>query len=370
MGVTKNWTGNNDMAFYYGDGSPQTSAANGNTALVGAYGDYNGTRYGQVLWFKTDANGGVGFTFTWKAVSNTGSNLSLRCGISTVRQDGCDNSGVVSYYSMSSIGSNNLTCSNNSYVFLPNTTYYIYVNRASTDRGYYYYASENSGWGSASITVNGASAYNLTTSVGTGSSITVNRTSSPSAGAATGNLSSGATIYYNDILNITFGTSTGYNLGAHTVNGSTFTSGNNHTVSGTVSVVSTATVKTYKLSLNPGEGSEITVNRTSSPLQGASTGNISNGATIYYNDVLKVTTSADIIHEILTQMLNGSSFVSGASHTVTNNVSIETTTRILGIAHISDGTKLETYLIYIYDENGWSQYIPYIDNGTSWDICN
>ena len=87
--------------------------------------------------------------------------------------------------------------------------------------------------------------YTLTITKGANSTITVNRTSSPIGGGSTGNLSSGATIYYNDVLKITFGANTGYTVGTHTVNGSAFTSGNNHTVTGNVAVVSSATGNTY-----------------------------------------------------------------------------------------------------------------------------
>ncbi len=99
-------------------------------------------------------------------------------------------------------------------------------------------------------------AYSLTVSAGSNSTITVNRTSSPNGGS-TGNLSNGATIYTNDVLNITFSASTGYSVETHTVNGSTFTSGNTHTVSGDVSVASTATANSYTVTYNcnGGEGS-------------------------------------------------------------------------------------------------------------------
>lgn len=82
--------------------------------------------------------------------------------------------------------------------------------------------------------------YTLTTSSGTGSSVTVNRTSSP-RGGNTGILASGAAIYYGDVLKITFASDANYSITIHTVNGTTFNSGGNHTVTGNVSVVATAT---------------------------------------------------------------------------------------------------------------------------------
>lgn len=97
-----------------------------------------------------------------------------------------------------------------------------------------------------------ATAYSLSLSQGTGSTIAVSRTSSNLTG--TGTLSNGAKLYSGDKLKITFTASTGYNIGTHTVNGSTFTSGNTHTVSGNVTVVSTASKITYTVSYNANGG--------------------------------------------------------------------------------------------------------------------
>lgn len=92
--------------------------------------------------------------------------------------------------------------------------------------------------GSGSFTLNAHTVYSLSTSAGTGSSITVSRTSS--GYARTGNLSNGARLYKGDTLKITFTPSTNYAISTHTVNGSTFTSGGTHTVSANVTVVATA----------------------------------------------------------------------------------------------------------------------------------
>ena len=54
--------------------------------------------------------------------------------------------------------------------------------------------------------------YTVTWSGVSNCSITVKRTSSPNKGAATGNLSSGATVYYGDILSVTYDASTGYSI--------------------------------------------------------------------------------------------------------------------------------------------------------------
>ena len=93
--------------------------------------------------------------------------------------------------------------------------------------------------------------YKLSISQGTGSTISVKRTASPKAGAGTGvYLSNNADIYYSDELEISFAANQYYNLNAHTVNGDTFTSGNKHTVTAAVSVVSSATAQTVNLSFS------------------------------------------------------------------------------------------------------------------------
>lgn len=92
-----------------------------------------------------------------------------------------------------------------------------------------------------SITLEPCPVYSLSISAGTGSSVTVNRTSSAGAGS-TGNLSAGTIkLYHGDKLKITFTPSTNYGITTHTVNGSTFTSGGTHTVSSNVDVKATAT---------------------------------------------------------------------------------------------------------------------------------
>lgn len=80
--------------------------------------------------------------------------------------------------------------------------------------------------------------YKLSISAGTGSTITVNRTSS--GAGATGNIAHNATLYYGDKLRITFAPKSNYKLLTNTVNSKTFTSGNTHTVSGDVTVSATA----------------------------------------------------------------------------------------------------------------------------------
>lgn len=118
---------------------------------------------------------------------------------------------------------------------------------------------------STTIDLNTITTYTLSLSAGTGSNITVNRTSS--GYGSTGNLSNGARLYYNDKLKITFTPSTNYAISTHTVNGSTFSSGNTHTVTGNVTVKATAQVLASSVgatNANIGSTSTITVTKYNS----------------------------------------------------------------------------------------------------------
>ncbi|MBR7132055.1 MAG: InlB B-repeat-containing protein [Clostridia bacterium] len=129
-----------------------------------------------------------------------------------------------------------------------------------------------------------AMAYTVNWNDGTGYTITVNRTASPYANATTGILESGAVIYFGDVLGITYTAKTGY-----TINSKGDTS---ITVSGNVTssnIHASSSVNQYNVSWNTGIGYTIAVNRTSSPLKGASTGALNNNSPIYYGDVLSVT---------------------------------------------------------------------------------
>ncbi len=126
----------------------------------------------------------------------------------------------------------------------------------------YVYGETNSSY-YGSITMSPNPVYTLSMSEGTGSNITVNRTSCAGSGYI-GTLSNGASLWHGDMLKISFATSSNYDIQTHTVNGLTFTSGNTHTVSGNVSVISIA--KPMKSTITATDayiGSEttITVNR-------------------------------------------------------------------------------------------------------------
>ena len=125
---------------------------------------------------------------------------------------------------------------------------YVYAWASNTN----FWLTGNDDYPTKITSATSATAYSLTLTQGSNSTISVNRSSSNLA--STGALSNGAKLYSGDKLTISFSAASGYNIGTHTVNGSTFTSGNTHTVSGNVTVVSSATLKTYTVSYNANGG--------------------------------------------------------------------------------------------------------------------
>lgn len=170
----------------------------------------------------------------------------------------------------------------------------IYVNPSSVGSNQYTIK------GDSATTAISATAYALTISQGSNTSITVKRGSST--------LSNGAILLAGDSLVITFGTSTGYILTTHTVNNSAFTSGNSYSVSGNVIVKSAATLATYTLTINQGVGTSISVKKGSTTL--------ANNATISYGDSLTISIKANTGYSLTTNTVNGNNFTSG-TYTVT-----------------------------------------------------
>lgn len=188
-----------------------------------------------------------------------------------------------------------------------------------------------------SYTFTGVRAFSLSVSAGNGSIITVKR-----GGEA---LSHGAVIYYGDVLTITFGASTGYDLVDHTVNGSNFTSGGTHTVSAAVTVVATATRKSYTLTLTTDGHCALTVTRNGSAL--------ASGDTIYYGDSLNISFSAQPGYEVKSAMLNGSEITTPYTHQVAGSVDIIIVTALLSSAWICINGVFRRYFINIYIQGAW-----------------
>lgn len=116
---------------------------------------------------------------------------------------------------------------------------------------------DNMGWGYDGEVIYSTSVwgkpFSLTKSVGTNSSLTVKRTSSPNQNSSLISLASGEKVYYGDVLSITAKPASGYKLTSFTINGTEYGSGQTSavtktvTVSGDVTVVVAATSSMQKL---------------------------------------------------------------------------------------------------------------------------
>lgn len=178
-------------------------------------------------------------------------------------------------------------------------------------------------------------------------------------------LSSGATLYYNDKLKISYSAKTGYSITSALLNNKVITNGATHTVSGDVSVAVIGTVISFTLTINQGEGTIIAVNRTSSPKASASLGLLSNGDTIYYSDILNITFNVEFGYDLLTHTINRES-ASDQDYAVLQDVIVAATAEKTGLVYIDNGSGWEAYEIWIDNGTSWDLYIPYIDDGVAW----
>lgn len=204
--------------------------------------------------------------------------------------------------------------------------------------------------------------YTLSISRGNGTTITVKRNGT--------SLSDGATIYHFDVLSISISANTGYTIQTHTVNNTTWDSGN-YTVGGNVSVVATATLISYILSLSySSNGVSISVNRTSSPIGSGSIGALKNGDKLYYNDVIEINYTISGAYQLLTATVNNIDISTASlpyNLTVKSNVVISVTAKLGAIVYIGN----EAYQAFIGTlVNGnavWQQYQAFIGNGSTYD---
>lgn len=167
-------------------------------------------------------------------------------------------------------------------------------------------------------------------------------------------------------------TRTGYNLLGWATSSSATTAayapGASYTPTATATLYAVWQKKTYTLSLTKSDaGILVNANRESSPIGGASTGLLSNGATLYYNDVIKISWSVNSGYTAQTLTINGVD-VSAYSppektETIAANLTIVMTVELGALVYIDT----EAYQAFLDDGVSYSQYEAYIDNGASWD---
>jgi uncharacterized repeat protein (TIGR02543 family) len=216
--------------------------------------------------------------------------------------------------------------------------------------------------GTMALATISVASYKLSISAGTGSTVTVLRTSSPKGGGSTGNLANGAKIYYSDVLEIKFGESTHYNLNAHTVNGSTFSSGGTHTVYDDVYVVATAVGETYTITYraNGGSGTMAATTYTYAP-----TGTIN----LCQNAFTR--TGYEFLGWSKASTAAKADYTDGQAWNKSNgdNYTLYAVWKQMGLIYIDTGAELVAYTIHIDNGSGWDQYVPHIDSGSVWNLC-
>lgn len=84
--------------------------------------------------------------------------------------------------------------------------------------------------------------FSLTFQISHGSEVGIHRDSSPNQHERIGNLGSGATVYYGDVLTITAIPASGYKLVSFTINGTEYASGQTSAVSQTITVTSAVSI--------------------------------------------------------------------------------------------------------------------------------
>lgn len=207
--------------------------------------------------------------------------------------------------------------------------------------------------------------YVLTISQGTGTAITVERTSSPNAGAATGVLSGADPVYYGDILSITFAANAGYGITSRTINGTAAAASVTHTVIGATAIAATAAPLEYTLTLSiSNSGVTASVLRLSSPIGNGSVGQIFNNATLYYGDEILVSFDTGLGYQVDVHTINGVDFDSGDTYTVVGDTTIVVTASATGFVYINN----RPYLAYIGSSDGseWKRYQAQVGDGSNW----
>lgn len=80
--------------------------------------------------------------------------------------------------------------------------------------------------------------------------------------------------------------------------------------------------KPFSLTIQAGANSTVTVNRTSSPNQHASTGNITSGGIVYYGDTLTITATPASGYKLTKFTINGTEYASGQTSAVSQTITV------------------------------------------------
>ena len=231
------------------------------------------------------------------------------------------------------------------YIFLPNTDYYIFVVPKSANVGVAWAHSNY-----ISCTASGSASFDVHLEAGTGIAYVT----------GAGNYVIGATVTVSAKL------ATGYKFAGWA--GDIASSDIQFTFAmpaQDVSLSATATVLSYALFIAASVGAAVTVERKSSPLQGAKAGFLYDGDVIYHSDSLQIGFSVLEEYALKTHTVNGKEIFSGSTHNVTGNVKVVAMADALAYI-IGNGSDSDLYYAYIGDgAGGGDYYVAYIgtDNG-------
>lgn len=87
--------------------------------------------------------------------------------------------------------------------------------------------------------------------------------------------------------------------------------------------------KPFPLTIQAGANSTVTVNRTSSPNQHASTGNITSGGIVYYGDTLTITATPASGYKLNKFTINGTEYANGETSAVSQTITVTSAVSIV-----------------------------------------
>ena len=87
--------------------------------------------------------------------------------------------------------------------------------------------------------------------------------------------------------------------------------------------------KPFSLTIQAGANSTVTVNRTSSPNQHASTGNITSGGIVYYGDDVTITATPASGYKLVSFTINGTEYASGQTSAVSQTITVTSAVSIV-----------------------------------------
>lgn len=137
--------------------------------------------------------------------------------------------------------------------------------------------------------------------------------------------------------------------------------------------------KPFSLTIQAGANSTVTVNRTSSPNQHASTGNITSGGIVYYGDTLTITATPASGYKLTKFTINGTEYANSETSavsqtiTVTSAVSIVTATQSAAswktfwtgsLTYGFDTIHMEEYTTTNYFPSSFSKQTPFRITGS------